>query len=92
MADLMTNIVGYAATVVGVSLMLPQVVKSWRTKKVEDLSYGMTVLYFFNCLLWLIYGLLISAMPLIAVNGIALVISVVQLGLKVKYSEKKIVA
>lgn len=83
---MITNVIGYAATVVGVSLMLPQVIKSWRTKKVEDVSLGMVTLYFFNCALWLTYGILISAKPVIITNAIALVISVLQLILKLKYS------
>lgn len=79
------NIVGYTATIVGTMLMLPQVWKAWKTKRVEDLSFGMVVLYFFNCLLWLLYGLLLTARPLILANGIALIISVVQMLLKLKY-------
>lgn len=83
--QIFTNVIGYIAVVVGTSLMLPQVVKLWRTKRAADLSLGMTVLYFFNCSLWLIYGLLISATPMIVANGIGLVISVVQVTLKLKY-------
>lgn len=80
-----TDIVGYAATVVGTCLMLPQIIKSWRTRSVGDLSLGMVVLYFFNCLLWLIYGVLLGAMPVIIANAIGLVISIIQLGLKLRY-------
>lgn len=80
-----TDIVGYVASVVGTMLMLPQVWKAWKTKRVEDLSFGMVVLYFFNCLLWLFYGLLLAARPLVLANGIALIISIVQMILKLKY-------
>lgn len=83
--SIFVNIIGYSAAVVGTSLMLPQVAKSWKTKSVGDLSFGMTVLYFFNCLLWLSYGVLIAAMPVIVANSIALVISIVQLGLQLRY-------
>lgn len=81
----LTDIVGYIASVVGTMLMLPQVWKAWKTKRVEDLSFGMVVLYFFNCLLWLFYGLLLAASPLILANGIALIISIVQMIFKLKY-------
>lgn len=81
----LTDTVGYIASVVGIMLMLPQVWKAWKTKRVEDLSFGMVVLYFFNCLLWLLYGLLLAARPLILANGIALIISIVQIILKLKY-------
>lgn len=82
---MLINIIGYTAVAVGTSLMLPQVIKAWKTKRVEDLSFGMVVLYFFNCLLWLLYGLLIAALPVIVANSIALVISIAQVILKLKY-------
>ncbi|MBI1975148.1 MAG: hypothetical protein HYS57_02180 [Parcubacteria group bacterium] len=81
----LTNIVGYAGAVVGTSMMMPQVVKAWRTKRVRDLSFGMATLYFFNCALWLSYGLLAHAAPVTAANAIALVISVIQLSLLMRY-------
>ena len=83
---LITEIIGFTAAAVGTSLMLPQVIKSIKTKKVDDISSGMLVLYFFNCLLWLTYGILIVAWPLIVCNFIALIISIIQLTLKKKYN------
>jgi MtN3 and saliva related transmembrane protein len=88
--EILTNAVGYGAAVVGTFLMLPQVVKSWRTKRVEDLSLVMTILYFFNCLLWLIYGLLLTAAPMIIANSTGLVISVIQVGLKLRHGKKPV--
>ncbi len=81
-----TSIVGFIAAVVGTSLMLPQVIKSVKTKKVNDLSFTMLIFYFLNCLLWLIYGSLIIAWPVIICNFIALNISIFQISLKFKYS------
>ena len=88
--ETLANLIGYTAAVVGIFLMLPQVVKSWRTKRVEDLSLGMTILYFLNCFLWLLYGLLISSFPMIVANSAALVISIIQVVLKVKYAQKPV--
>lgn len=87
-----TQIIGFVAAVVGTSLMLPQVVKSIKTKKVDDISFAMLWMYFLNCLLWLMYGLLILAWPVIVCNFLSLIISIVQLFLKLKWrSGKKIV-
>lgn len=86
MNEVLVNIVGYSAAVIGTSLMLPQVFKSYKTKSVNDISWGLLVFYFLNCVLWLIYGILINASHLILTNAIALVISVIQIVLKVKYS------
>lgn len=85
MVVIFVEIIGYVAAIIGTSLMLPQVIKTYKSKKVNDLSLGMLVLYFLNCLLWLTYGIFIQAMPLIVCNFIALIISIVQLGMKIKY-------
>jgi MtN3 and saliva related transmembrane protein len=85
MTAIITDLIGYAAVVVGTSLMLPQVVKSFRTKKMGDVSLGTVALYFFNCLLWPIYSWLIRAWPPVVANAIGLVISVIQIRLKMLY-------
>ena len=90
MEAILINIVGYAAAIIGTSLMLPQVIKSYRTKSVADLSWGTLILYFLNCALWLIYGILIVASHLVLTNAIALVISIVQVLLKFKYSKRHV--
>lgn len=90
MNPLITAIIGYAAAIVGTSLMLPQAIKSFKTKSVQDLSYLTLVFYFLNCVLWGLYGFLINAMPVIVCNSIALVISIFQLWLKFKYHNKEI--
>ena len=40
----MLEYLGYAAGVLTVVSFLPQVVRAWRTRKVEDLSFGMFAL------------------------------------------------
>jgi lactoylglutathione lyase len=81
-----TLVIGYAAVAVGTTFMLPQVLKSWKTKRVDDLSFASVTLYFANSLLWLAYGILIAAWPVAVANALALVISIVQLSLKLKYT------
>lgn len=79
------DIVGYAATLVGTSMMMPQVVRSWQTRHMRDVAWGMIALFLVNCLLWLAYGLMIAAPPMIVANSIGFVISLVLLGLKVRF-------
>ncbi len=80
-----TDVVGYTGTVVGTFLMLPQVVKSFRAKKTGDVSMAMVILYALNSFIWAGYGWLLPSTPLVVANAIALVISIIQLGLKLKY-------
>lgn len=85
--EIFKEIIGFMATIVGTSIMLPQIFKSIKTKSVSDVSWGMLVLYFLNCLLWMIYGILIFAIPLMLTNGIAFCISILQIILKIKYAD-----
>jgi MtN3 and saliva related transmembrane protein len=79
------DLVGYAATVVGTSMMLPQLVRSWRTKHMRDVAWGMITLFLLNCLLWLAYGLMIAAPPMIVANSVGFLISLALLGMKVRF-------
>jgi len=81
----MTELIGYSAAAVGTSLMLPQVFKAFRTKRLDDVSSLMLLLYLINCLLWLAYGIMIEALPVIVCNLLALVISILLLFLKSRY-------
>ncbi len=80
------TIAGYGGVVAGVSFMLPQVYKSWKTKSVADLSWWMLGLFLLNCVFWLAYGILEAATPVVIVNAISLVTALVQIGLKYRYS------
>lgn len=82
---LAADIIGYAATVIGTSLMLPQLFRSWKTKRMKDVSSGTLTLYFLNCALWCIYGVMIGAVPVIVANGLGFLISCALLGMKLQY-------
>jgi MtN3 and saliva related transmembrane protein len=60
--------IGYAAGALTVLALVPQVVRSYRTRRVDDLSWGMTVLLVVSGILWLAYGVLASQRPVILTN------------------------
>lgn len=79
------DIIGYAATVVGTSMMLPQLVRSWQTRQMRDVAFGMIALFLINCLLWFAYGLMIAAPPMVVANSIGFLISLALLALKIRF-------
>lgn len=79
--------IGYAAAFFGTILMLPQTYKSYKTKRVADISLSMLVVYVINCTLWEVYGWLIDSNPIIICNIIALFIGIIQLIIKIKYGK-----
>lgn len=81
------DMAGYAGAVTGVTFMLPQVYRTYTTKSVEDLSWGMLILFFLNCIFWLTYGILLPAFPVALVNAIALFVVGTQIVLKILYRD-----
>ena len=71
---------GLAAASCTTAAFLPQVVKNWRTKSVEDLSFGTFGLFSGGIVLWLAYGVLIRDTPLIAANAVTLALTLANLG------------
>ena len=82
-----TDWVGYAATVVGTSMMMPQLFKSWRTKHMRDVAFGTIILFILNCTLWGAYGLMLAAQPMIVANVIGFFIGLALLSLKLHFHQ-----
>lgn len=61
---------------------VPQVAKAWASQSTRDISLWTFLLFSSGVLLWLIYGILLQAMPIIVANGITLLLSVSILLLK----------
>ena len=64
---------------------VPQVIKSYKTRSVSDLSLWMIIATFVGTIFWIIYGYLIDLKPVLVMNIIFGVIVLFQLFLKIKY-------
>jgi MtN3 and saliva related transmembrane protein len=64
---------------------VPQLTKTWKTKSAEDISFGMFAIFCAGVLLWLLYGVLIDALPVILANSVTLVLAGAILVLKLRY-------
>lgn len=81
------DIIGYAAGMLIAISFIPQVIQSYKTRSVKDLSLWMIIATLIGSVFWLIYGVLISAMPIIIMNSIFSFIVLYQLYLKIKYEK-----
>ena len=64
---------------------LPQFIKSWKTKKTDDISLFMYVGYVIGVFMWLIYGIIINNLPIIISDSIGSILVMSVLYLKIKY-------
>ncbi len=76
---------GYLAAALSTSSVLPQVIKTFRTKKADELSLLFLAVMVAGLALWLAYGLAISEPALIASNSISLGLVGSLLAMKLRY-------
>ena len=81
----MPELIGYSAGVLTTLAFVPQVVKSWRSKSVGDLSFLTLSAFTAGVFLWLVYGIALRSVPVIAANGTTLVLTGILLGLKLRH-------
>lgn len=81
MADIIAYLAGFLATIT----FIPQVLKTIRTKKADDLSMIMLLLTLLTNILYVIYGVILSLYPIIITLGIMSVIVLLQIYLTIKY-------
>ncbi|MFH1643000.1 MAG: SemiSWEET transporter [Nanoarchaeota archaeon] len=79
------DILGFVAGVITTISWLPQLIKTWKTKKTEDLSLGMYSILFIGMSLWIIYGIILNSKPIIYANMISVSMVLTLLLLKIKY-------
>ena len=79
------DIVGSLAAVLTTVSFLPQAWHSFKTKDVSGVSLGMYSVFTVGVALWLVYGLLLRAWPIVVANVITLGLAVTILGMKVVF-------
>ena len=80
----MTNFFGYLSAFCTTAAFVPQAIKVYKTRKTDDISFGMILLMTFGVSFWVIYGCLIKALPIIAANVITFVLALYILLMKIK--------
>lgn len=63
---------------------LPQVARTWRTRRTDDISLAMLVLFSVGVGLWIVYGVLMGSLPVIVANAATLFLILIILGIKIQ--------
>lgn len=80
-----SELIGYMAATLTTVSFVPQALHSFKTKDVSGISLGMYSIFTLGIALWLAYGLLISAWPIVIANVITLALASLILALKLRY-------
>jgi len=78
---------GFIAAALTTTAFLPQVIKTWRTRKAEDVSIVMLLLFIVGLLFWIIYAIQTNALPVLIANIITFILNVTILILKLIYKK-----
>jgi MtN3 and saliva related transmembrane protein len=73
MDGILIGILGIAATVLSTFSLMPQVVRTWRTRSAKDISTAWLVVAMSGMMIWGVYGCLIGSQPLIWANAVAFI-------------------
>ena len=81
----MTDTIGMVAAVLTTISFVPQVWHSFKTRDVSGISLPMYSIFTLGIALWLAYGILLNAWPLIVANGITLCLAGAILQMKLRF-------
>ena len=81
------EIFGYIAAILTTAAFLPQLIKTLKTKKADDVSLITLIMFIIGVLCWIIYGYKISSIPILLANLITLILNLSILISKIYYSK-----
>lgn len=82
---MLVTVIGTMAGALTTAAYLPQVVKVWRSRSAGDISLQMYLLMAIGVALWVIYGVMLMAWPIIGANAVALLLILTVLAFKLRY-------
>ena len=81
------DIFGYFAAILTTAAFVPQLIKTLKTKKADDVSLITLIMFITGVLFWIIYGYRISSLPIMLANVITLTLNSLILVSKIYYSK-----
>jgi MtN3 and saliva related transmembrane protein len=79
------DLIGAFAGTLSTVAFVPQVWRVWKTRSARDLSLPMYLIFTTGVALWLVYGLMLGAAPIIVCNGLTLILAGTVLAMKLKF-------
>ena len=79
------SIVGLLAGLLTTVAFVPQVWQVWKSRSARDISLPMYLIFTAGVALWLAYGLMAGAVPIIAANVVTLLLAGGVLAMKIRF-------
>ena len=79
------SIVGLVAGLLTTVAFVPQVWQVWKSRSARDISLPMYLIFTAGVALWLVYGMMAGAVPVIAANAVTLLLAGGVLAMKLRF-------
>jgi MtN3 and saliva related transmembrane protein len=83
------TVLGVAASALSTLSLLPQVVRTWRTRSAHDISATWLIVALASMLLWICYGSLVSAYAIVWANALTFLQAGLILAIKLRKTGKR---
>ncbi len=87
---ILDTLIGIIAATLTTSSFVPQLIKAYRSKRLDDISPYLMLLFSTGALLWLLYGMYRSDHVIIIANILALILNLTLLYMRVMYAKSSI--
>ena len=77
--------IGFVAGTLTTISFVPQVLKTFRSKRCDDLSWGMLLAFATGVFLWCVYGVLLRSAPIMLANLVTLLLVIWLVVMKLRY-------
>jgi MtN3 and saliva related transmembrane protein len=84
----LSELIGFAAAALTTASFVPQALHTFQTKDVRGISLGMYSAFTLGVALWLVYGVLLNAWPIVIANAVTLALAASILVMKLRYHEE----
>ena len=80
-----TEAIGLVSGILTTTAFVPQVWQVWRTRSARDISLAMYAVFLAGVIGWLIYGIRIGSSPIIAANGVTMLLAASVILMKLRF-------
>ena len=82
------DFIGGVATVLAIVSLVPQVVRTWRTRSAVDLSSSWLGIAAISMVLWIAYGTLLTAWAIVVANATTLFLVLLLIVMKLRFGQE----
>jgi MtN3 and saliva related transmembrane protein len=85
--DIWVSILGIIAASLVTSSFIPQIIKGYRTKHLDDVSYWLMITICVGMSLWIGYGIIKNDFVIIGANISTIILNIILIVMKLRYSK-----